>query len=175
MVSICISLMKCNSILGWYHMKLANIEDNDKKRQVIYAQAAKYYTDAAGSYFEDDEKHAYFLKIALDAHWWCGSPLKVTLPLCARIRNAVTEMKKVWEFSADASLMEPQYKVVFAFETKFRILLEEGKGTLDDVARPEYAVSRMLNILAFLLDKYAGKAAAGQGCSEKLASLYLIH
>ena len=166
MLSICIDLTICHSILGWYHMQLANIEENVEKRQVIYAQAAKYYTDAAGSCFEDDEKHAYFLEIALDAHWWCGSPLKITLPLCARIRSAVTEMKKIWEFSADASLMAPQYKVVLAFETKFRTLLGEYKATLDDVARPQYAVRRMLIILAFLpLDIYAGKAASRQGWS----------
>jgi hypothetical protein len=174
-VSIRIGLTKCISILGWYHINSANAEENDKKRQVIYAQAAKYYTDAAGSYFEDDEKHAYFLKIALDARWRSGSPLKVTLPLCARIRNAVTEMKKIWEFSADASIVEPQYKVVFAFEKRFRTLLEDGKATLDDVARPEHAVSRMLIILMFFLDKYVGKAPAGQGCLEKLASLCFIH
>jgi stress-induced-phosphoprotein 1 len=122
-------------------MQTANIEEDTAKRRVLYAQAAKYYTDAAGSYFEDDEKHAYFLKIALDAHWWSGSPLKITLPLCARIRTAITEMKKIWEFSADASLMEPQYRVVLAFETNFRRQLSEYKATWDDVARPEYAVS----------------------------------
>jgi hypothetical protein len=118
-------------------MQLANMAEDTSARQDLYAQAAKYYTSAAGSHFEDDEKHAYFLKIALDAHWRRGDPLKTTLPLCMRIRNAVTEMKKIWEFSADASRFAPLFEVVLDFETKFRKRISEGKATLDDVGRLE--------------------------------------
>jgi hypothetical protein len=122
-------------------MQLANVEEDAAERRDLYAQAAKYYTNAAESHFEDDEKHACFLKIALDAHWWRGDPLKITLPLCTRIRKAITEMKKIWEFSADSKGFEPQFRVVLAFETEFRKQLSEGKMTSDNVARPEYTVS----------------------------------
>lgn len=102
----------------------------------LFGQAAKYYTEAADTYFTDDQNHVYFLKIALEAHWWRGDPLRTTLPLCARIREAIPEMKKIWEIYIGK--MEKEYTMVLDFEKECKAAIEEGKVTLDDIGRPEY-------------------------------------
>jgi hypothetical protein len=80
-------------------MQSAILAGEAAERQDLYGQAAKYYTEAADTYLEDDENHVYFLKIALEAHWWRGDPVKITLPLCTRIRSAIPEMMKIWELA----------------------------------------------------------------------------
>lgn len=132
-------------------MQSARTAEDAAERRELYTQAAKYYADAAGSYFKDDEKHAYFLKIALDAHWLSGDPLKITLPLCARIRSAITEMKKIWECSVDAMSLQTQFDVVLFFETEFKGRLAEGKASLDDIACPDYAVRLWLGYFGISL------------------------
>jgi hypothetical protein len=132
-------------------MQSARTAEDATQRRELYTQAAKYYADAARSHFKDDEKHAYFLKIALDAHWLRGDPLKITLPLCASIRSAITEMKKIWECSTDAMSLQPQFDVVLAFEAEFKRRLAEGKASLDDIACPDYAVRVCLDYLVLFL------------------------
>jgi len=122
-------------------MQLGFVAEEEEK-QNLFGQAAKDYTEAADTYYKDDEKHAYFLKIALEAHWWRGDPLKTTLPLCARIRKAVPEMKKIWEIYVDK--MEGEYKMVLDYETECRKDISEGKMTLDGVMRPVYMVSGVM-------------------------------
>lgn len=133
-------------------MTLGLSSSEETEKQVLLGQAAKYYTDyteAADTYFKDDEHHVYFLKIALEAHWWRGDPLSITLPLCARIRSAIPDTKKIWEMYMDK--MEQEYQTVLDFETEFRQAIEEGKTTLDDCGRPEYMVSCVIQIPNLLL------------------------
>jgi hypothetical protein len=138
-------------------MQLGIVAEDAAEKQDLFGQAAKYYTEAADAYFKDDEHHVYFLKIALEAHWWRGDTLRTTLPLCARIRAAIPEMKKIWAIYIDK--MEKEYDTVLDYEAECRTAIDEGNVTLDDVGRPEYMVSCVIltfNLL-FLQDISAGK------------------
>jgi hypothetical protein len=126
-------------------MQLGFVAEEEAEKQDLFGQSAKYYTEAADTYFKDDEHHVYFLKIALEAHWWRGDPLRTTLPLCARIRDAIPDMKQIWEIYVGK--MEKEYNMVLDYETECREAIDEGNVTLDDIGRPEYMVSSVILIL----------------------------
>jgi hypothetical protein len=65
-----------------------------------YTKSATYYVDAAKCFPEDDEQHCIFLKIALEAYTFRGTPVKQVLALCTRIRLAIPKMKAIWEVSS---------------------------------------------------------------------------
>jgi hypothetical protein len=124
-------------------MQLGFVAEEEAEKQELFGLAAKYYTEAADTYFKDDEHHVYFLKIALEAHWWRGDPLRITLPLCARIRAAIPDMKKIWELYLQK--MESEYQMVLEFETAYLKEIDAGNLTLNEVGRPEYMVSSMID------------------------------
>jgi len=116
------------SILGWYHMQMGFRSDENHK-QHHFNESAKYYIEAAETFPEDDEEHAYFLKIALEAYWWCMTPLRVTLPLCKRIRLAIPKMLKIWELSQMTSGRDRMLGEALVFEKESK---KKYSGRSDD-------------------------------------------
>lgn len=88
------------SMLGWYHMQTAFQSTVAEDQYLHYTKSATYYTDAAECFPEDDEHHCTFLKIALEAYTFRGTPVKQVLALCKRIRLAIPKMKAIWEVSS---------------------------------------------------------------------------
>jgi hypothetical protein len=82
-----------------------------------------------------------FLKIALEAHWWLGSPLRVTMPLCKRIRLSIPKMEKIWKLSQMSKTRDESLSQALNFEVYAARDILEGKLTLDDVGELEVIVS----------------------------------
>lgn len=87
-------------MLGWYHMQTAFQSTAAEDQYLHYTKSATYYMDAAKCFPEDDEQHCTFLKIALEAYTFRGTPVKQVLALCKRIRLAIPKMKAIWEASS---------------------------------------------------------------------------
>ena len=128
-------------ILGWCSIQSAFETESDDTSMKFFAEAALYYTKAAETFLKDDENYAYFLKIALEAHWWLNSPLSITLLTAKRIREALPEIKKIWEFSASSTKHEVTLRQALVFEAEFQKRISEGTATLEISARPEDMVS----------------------------------
>jgi hypothetical protein len=85
-----------------------------------------------------------FLKIALEAHWWRRASLRVTLPLCKRIRFGMPNMEKIWKVSQMSPVRDESLKQALDFEDDVVKLVLDGICTLDDSPRPQ-------NVVCFLL------------------------
>ncbi|RDB28593.1 Serine/threonine-protein phosphatase 5 [Hypsizygus marmoreus] len=125
------------AILGWCYMRRGMAAQDSDARAQNFVGSAAYYFKAANLLPEDEEYHAYYFKIALEALWWSGAPLKVTLPLCAKIREAIPKMKKIWEHSQMAKKRDRSLGQALAFEAEFRRKVETGEVSESIVARPE--------------------------------------
>jgi len=68
---------------------------------------------------------------------WCGTPLRVTLPLCERIRLAIPKMEKIWGFSQMTQVRDESLQWALDFESSYLKAILEGGCTLDDVATPD--------------------------------------
>ena len=116
-------------------------EGNDTSIK-FFEEAAVYYTKAAETFLKDDENYAYFLKIALEAYWWLDSPLNITLPMAERIREALPEIKKIWEFSASSTKYNVTLRQALVFEA-----ISEGTVILETIVRPEDMVNTNASLL----------------------------
>jgi hypothetical protein len=125
-------------------LELASNTKDKQERQELYEDSAAYWTGAADQFFKDDENYVKFLKLALDAHWCAGSPLKVTLPLCEKIRQAIPDVKKIWEYSEAVEYLGKWVDQVLAFEATCRKLVSEGRVTLEEAGRPMVSYVDML-------------------------------
>ena len=117
-------------------MQSAFEAEDDETSMKHFAEAAEQYITAAELFMKDDENYAYFLKIALEAHWWQNSPLKVTLPLVKRIREALPEINKIWEYSMFSKQLSTTLQQAFVFEKECQKSILKGAMTLDSSARP---------------------------------------
>ncbi|RDB29131.1 Small glutamine-rich tetratricopeptide repeat-containing protein beta [Hypsizygus marmoreus] len=125
------------AILGWYHMQLATASEDMDYKNEHWVEAADYYIQAANLLPQDEEYHAYYLKVALEAFWWSLAPLRVTLPLCARIRDAIPKMKQVWEYSQMAKERDWSLGQALVFEAEFKAKVETGEISSMSSARLE--------------------------------------
>lgn len=122
-------------------MKLATKKGTDPEdRQEYFTQSAAHYTQSAEVYLKDDEYYVMFLKVALEAHWYGQSPLKVTLPICKQIREALPDVNKIWEYSQNANARNQSMKMVSGFEKHSQVLLSQGKVTLESVGELDSSV-----------------------------------
>lgn len=132
-----------NSILGWYHMEAAFRSDGDGDRYHHFTESASYYIQAAAEmYPEDDEYHPYYLKIALEAYWLRGAPLRDSLVLCKRIRIAIPKMLVFWEVSQMAERRDKSLKEALDWEVEQHRALVEDTKTLDSVVKVTNRVLR---------------------------------
>ncbi|KIK02046.1 hypothetical protein K443DRAFT_6458 [Laccaria amethystina LaAM-08-1] len=123
------------SILGWYHMEAAFRSDEDGDKYHHFTESASYYIQAAEMYPEDDEYYPYYLKIALEAYWLRGAPLRDSLALCKRIRIAIPKMLVFWEVSQMAEERDKSLKEALDWEVEQQRALVEDTKTLDSVVK----------------------------------------
>ncbi|KAG6911300.1 hypothetical protein DXG01_002139 [Tephrocybe rancida] len=136
--------------LAWYYLQKARAtSDYDEGTELCKESAAHYYKGAILSP-KDDEKHVSFLKVCLDAHWYAGSPLKVTLPIASKIRESIQEVKKIWEYSADSKARDVWMDQVISFENHFKAEVEAGRMSLEASGGPEgMDISSETNVYCF--------------------------
>lgn len=126
-----------HSTLGWYHTQVAlKAEDSDTKKH-HFAESAQYYILAADSYLVDDENHVFFLKCALDAYLGCGTPVRTTLDLCKRVRQAIPRMLVIWRTSQLSPQRDKFMDFVLLYETTVQKRVLEGNLSFDDIATVE--------------------------------------
>jgi len=124
-------------------MKLAfqSLKSQDEEEAAeSFATSADYYIRAAGQFFKD-ECHVNCLKVALEAYWFSGALLMMTLPVCKEIRDAIPDKKRICERSQAAENLGKWLDIVQAFEANYRKLLSEGRVTLQQSGSPEGLVS----------------------------------
>jgi len=124
------------AVIGFYHMQTALQTVNDaNEAQRHFSEAAKYYIESAEAFPQDDEKHPYFLAIALEAYWWHGTALQVTLPLCQRVRQGLVKATYIWgaRLSGRRSVSINQ---CLEFEEEWTKRTSEGEFSMDHMAKP---------------------------------------
>ncbi|EGN98797.1 hypothetical protein SERLA73DRAFT_160457 [Serpula lacrymans var. lacrymans S7.3] len=128
------------SMKGYYHAQSAKLaEDKIAEQLHHYWKAAEFYMEAASVYPEDDENHVWYLHCALTNMWKCGTPLRTTLDVLKRIRDATPKMLKIWVDSTAAKAGRDQ-----ALKTDMEALeallmeLEAGNVSLDDPIIPQW-------------------------------------
>ncbi|KAJ7158456.1 hypothetical protein C8R46DRAFT_1195031 [Mycena filopes] len=121
---------------GFYYSQMANQAGNDPR--VYFRKAAQAYLKAGASFPMDDEKHPYFLSVALglmsQTHTFS---VRETLDVMKRIRLSIPKAKEIWECSALASEgVWTMLETVAIEEQELRDLLAAGKVHLDmDIGR----------------------------------------
>ncbi|KAL0951840.1 hypothetical protein HGRIS_008501 [Hohenbuehelia grisea] len=123
--------------IGWYHMQRAFMTEDVDDQLKDFIESANNYIEAAETYPSDDEYHPYFLAIALEAYWHSSAPLRVTLPICERIRTALPDVNRIWEKSQMASERNIRVQQALDFEVNARKSLREGTATMDDMLKPD--------------------------------------
>ncbi|KAJ7292922.1 hypothetical protein C8J57DRAFT_10258 [Mycena rebaudengoi] len=135
-------LAEALSTLGWYHMQLGHLQitsgnADSEEASSNFSQSSKYYIQSAEKYPEDDEHRPYFLAVALEAHWWAESPLRVTLPLCRAIRAAMPGPQELWansQMTMNKQNANCHEALEFLVHAEKQIAL--GKATLNTALRP---------------------------------------
>ncbi|KAI0762751.1 hypothetical protein C8Q74DRAFT_176892 [Fomes fomentarius] len=69
----------------------------------LFRMAGQEYTEATKYYPLDEECSTLYAYCAFQAHWEAGAPLKYLLLLLDQMDKSIPLMKRIWEFSADAS------------------------------------------------------------------------
>ncbi|KAJ7755027.1 hypothetical protein DFH07DRAFT_773572 [Mycena maculata] len=153
------------TILGAYHMQLglARIDQHILKRfpvkgqvtsdpQAIidFSHSAQYYQQAAEKFPEDDEHRAYFLAVALQALWWSEASLRITLPLCRKIRVATSKSVRIWEFSQNAlTKRNHNCDEAVRFLADCERKLAAGEATLESALMPSDLLERRAAKIAY--------------------------
>ncbi|KAJ7024391.1 hypothetical protein C8F04DRAFT_1131782 [Mycena alexandri] len=142
------------SIIGWYHMQLGfrridKQQGFDPEANDDFLKSSEYYIQAAEKHPMDDEKHPYFLAVAVEALWWGGAKLEVILPVCRRIRAAMPEADEIWACSQMAKTNR-NFNCLEAiiFLEKCEDEIAEGTLALDMALAPSDLLERRIGKLA---------------------------
>ncbi|KAF7798630.1 hypothetical protein EIP86_009852 [Pleurotus ostreatoroseus] len=122
------------AMVGFYHAQMAQYVDNNDHAAVIKHRklAAAAYHTAGIAYPPDDENHAWYLRCSLNYMYISGTPVREILKTTEAIRNAIPEMKKLWEYSSlamggrDQKLEQTRQE-----EQRLRAGLRGGSITMD--------------------------------------------
>ncbi|KAH7907788.1 hypothetical protein BJ138DRAFT_1182187 [Hygrophoropsis aurantiaca] len=130
------------SCIGYYHMQtgleIVRAKGDKALAREHFTLAADYYMKSAEAFPLDDEKHPYFLKVALEAYWRRGTILETTFPLCKRIRNSLSDAASVWDAWLSSLHTQQFYKDVTYFEIGAQIAIKNGNVALRNVLTPEW-------------------------------------
>ena len=128
------------------------IEEDEARKH--FTEAAKNYLESAETFPYDDEKHPCkseftfrslicsrnvrldFLAIAVEAYWRRGTALRVTLPLCDRIRKGLAKSGYIWaaHYERGNSVSINQ---CLEFQEHWKKRVADGEVTMDYEAKPE--------------------------------------
>ncbi|KAF8176592.1 hypothetical protein K438DRAFT_1727120 [Mycena galopus ATCC 62051] len=116
---------------GFYYNKMAMKNGNDPLG--LFRKAALEYISAAKSFPEDDEKHPYFLNVALQNMFKSRSfQLRETLDVMKRIRVAIPKTLEIWERSSlSAAGVADMFQRTAKQEQELRDMVAAGKFSLD--------------------------------------------
>ncbi|KAJ7707341.1 hypothetical protein B0H17DRAFT_1191857 [Mycena rosella] len=119
-----------------YNKKAALITTNTRE---LHRKAALAYIKAADSFPQDDEKHPWFLNVALQNMIQARSfPLRETLDIMKRIRVTTPTAKAIWERSSlSMSGLWQILEGVGSQEKELRSMVAEGKFTMDSFVGAE--------------------------------------
>ncbi|KAJ6512834.1 hypothetical protein C8R45DRAFT_961512 [Mycena sanguinolenta] len=122
---------------GFYYNKMAIKNGGDR---ALFRRAGLEYLSAARSFPQDDEKHPWFLHVALgnmlSSH---AFPLRETLEVMKQIRVTAPKANEIWERSAlSVGGAAGMYENTAKQEQRMRDMVAEGKGSLDDRVGIEY-------------------------------------
>ncbi|KAI0735555.1 hypothetical protein C8Q76DRAFT_286467 [Earliella scabrosa] len=119
---------QAHAIRGFYYrnsgLRLREAHGDAKDVSDLFRKAALEYMQAVKYYPMDDERYAWFISCAFNAHWDAGVPLKYLLVLLDQLHKSIPLMKRIWEFSADASSGR---------DAALQQAMETRQGWLDDI------------------------------------------
>lgn len=127
------------SILGWSHLEqglFARYRDGDTdsgEGLELIQTAAEYYLSAAKCYPEDEPHHATFLRKHLECLCYSDKPIKMTLPVCERIRAVIPKALEVYATEPFDTSLRQNLSEVEQYEARCKEGVMEGRLTLDSV------------------------------------------
>jgi hypothetical protein len=143
----------------------AGINANEARKH--FAEAAKHYLKSAETFAKDDEKHPCesglrprlfliysrngcvdFLSIAVKAFWHRRTPLRLTLPLCERVREGLAKSTYIWGIRANVYKQHSGcIDHCLQFEEHWKKQVADGKVTMDYEAKPAVRSSEWLSFV----------------------------
>ncbi|KZP28930.1 hypothetical protein FIBSPDRAFT_927324 [Athelia psychrophila] len=107
-----------HAVLGYYYkaLGLQAVPGSEEARE-HFQDAARQYVSSANALPADDECHAYYLAIAVEAYWRRGSSLSVTLVACRRIHDSVEKARYLWGSRGKGS--SPEIRMCMAFQDEW--------------------------------------------------------
>ncbi|KAJ7168556.1 hypothetical protein C8R46DRAFT_1092029 [Mycena filopes] len=113
---------------GFYHKKMAQRDGGDHFRQ-----SALEYIKSVEFFPEDDEQHPWFLNEALESMLGAGSfAVREVLEVMRRIGASAVRAKEIWECSSLGAGVWLGFEAVVQRERRLRVLVDEGRFTMDD-------------------------------------------
>lgn len=113
-----------------------------------FAESAEMYLNAANLYPADEEMRpcvSYssfcselqrsscidFFKVAFEAYWFKGAPLKEMLPICEIVRSDLSQVSRIWEHGLLCKELPANLVVLFEYEQKAILGIASGQYTFD--------------------------------------------
>ncbi|KAG2059298.1 hypothetical protein BDR06DRAFT_987265 [Suillus hirtellus] len=120
------------TMIGFYHAQTA-LHSDDVLACISFANGASAYLQAAKTYPEDDEFHAFYLSCAMDCMRNAGLPIRDFNLAAITLRAAVPKMMKIWTVSAlQQGGRDEKIQANLRSADEIMKLVAEGKLTLDD-------------------------------------------
>ncbi|KAF7307355.1 hypothetical protein MIND_00529500 [Mycena indigotica] len=127
--------------IAWAHRCVAQHATGEKASKEFLI-SSRFYIKAADAYPEDEEERPFLLYTAAENMWKAKSPLRVTLPVCRRIRESLADSDVIWGGSgarlgvtADRAA-RCQRAITFMQDCEQKIAA--GVLTLDDLKIPAF-------------------------------------
>jgi len=129
-------------MLGWYHMQRAFAASVENKEHAFseFTYAGEYYRQATTHLPTDDEMFAYYLTVAVEAHWHCNKPLKNVLPLVAQITFSFKKSSEIWQNSPMSSFKNEHIGQALTFGLDCQMAFQNGRITMEDIVKPAFMV-----------------------------------
>ncbi|KAH8086614.1 hypothetical protein BXZ70DRAFT_1011706 [Cristinia sonorae] len=130
------------SMIGFYHARTAAklfTQPQYDAEAILqhYKDAAEAYLTAARYHPEDDELYIWFLACAIQNFFLAGTPIRTILPLMAKLRLAMPDVLKIWEFSSLMQGGRAAFTSTLEVEEDILAGLKTGQFTLDSEVVPE--------------------------------------
>ena len=109
--------------------------EDDPNKFSCLKTAADYYLSAAEAFPPDDEFHPGMLRKHLECLCLLNKPLKVTLPICDRIRDVMPQAMEIWKVGPSGQHLKNCLREVREFEMHWREEVSEGRATMESVGK----------------------------------------
>ncbi|KAF7303063.1 hypothetical protein MKEN_01269800 [Mycena kentingensis (nom. inval.)] len=128
--------------LAWVHRQKSQRASSKQELSRQCSAGSRLYIKAAEAYPEDEEERPLLLFAATELLWWSKTPLRLTLPLCRRIADALPKIEPIWggpmaKLRPTADRVNKCEKAV-AFLRDCEKRIEQGKLSLDQAEVPGF-------------------------------------